>query len=265
MTSGPQKKINIVLVRTTYAGNIGSSLRALANMGGHRLILVDPQCRFDDEVSRQNAAGAQEWFQKIVEYPNWEEFFKAEPFGIRIALSRRSGKNRPSDQLDHVIKKIQSDAPPEFTQQDIYLLFGPEASGLSSEDTGFCHELACLPVFGSFKSLNLAQAVMLGLFITQQTILNSQNHTEVLAPQSESLTEVQSSQNARQFFPDESIKKWLVAMGFSLEKRKRSAYLTLRRLLLQNWPTEQELLVLQAILEQNIRKLEAKHKKSDPK
>ena len=55
--------------------------------------------------------------------------------------------------------------------------------------------------------------------------------------------------------PRDLIKEWLTAMGFSLSARKASAYTTLNRVLLKNAPTQNEVMVLEAILQQNIRKL----------
>ena len=44
-------------------------------------------------------------------------------------------------------------------------------------------------------------------------------------------------------------------MGFNIQARRASAYLTLRRLLLFNRPTQHETQVLEAILQQNLRRL----------
>ena len=52
------KKIDVVLVRTEYASNVGATARAMANMGADRLILIDPQCDVDLKA-REAAAGAQ--------------------------------------------------------------------------------------------------------------------------------------------------------------------------------------------------------------
>jgi tRNA C32,U32 (ribose-2'-O)-methylase TrmJ len=48
-------------------------------------------------------------------------------------------------------------------------------------------------------------------------------------------------------------------MGFDIKARKASAYLTLKRLFLQKFPTQHEMQVLDAILQQNIRKLKDKN------
>src|SRR5690606_12694282 len=57
------------------------------------------------------------------------------------------------------------------------------------------------------------------------------------------------------YFPDQLIKDWLTEMGFDISARKSSAYITLKRLFLVNRPTKHEIQVIEAVLEQNLRKL----------
>lgn len=232
----------VILVRPTFPGNIGAAVRALANMGGDGLVLIDPQCEVNEEA-HLFAAGAQAWFRKIRTYPDWNSFYRAEGEGFRVALTRRAGKRRKLKTLPVTVEELISQAPPESAGLPLYLIFGPEAHGLSADDMAWAHRSASLPIPGTFKSMNLAQAVMLGLYLTQDALGSSKVSPSNERPKSK-------------FFPDESIRRWLTSMGFSLRKRRMSAYLTLRRLLLQNWPSEKELHVLEAILQQNIRKLE---------
>jgi TrmH family RNA methyltransferase len=234
--------IYVVLVRTSFPGNIGSAARALANMGGDGLILVDPQCQVNEEAHLM-AAGAQDWLAKIRSYQTWKDFYEAEGEGYRIALTRRAGKRRKLKTLSVTVRELKEQAPSAEAGRPLYLIFGPEAHGLSADDMAWAHRSASLPIPGEFKSMNLAQAVMLGLFLTQDALGATKAPAE-------------KEKLKSKYFPDESIRRWLTAMGFSLQKRRMSAYLTLRRLLLQNWPSERELHVLEAILQQNIRKLE---------
>ncbi len=86
-------RLHAVLVRTEFPANIGAALRALLNMGGDRLILVDPKCEIDDET-KALAAGAAIHLDKIVRYPNWTDFYAREGEGLRIGLTRRGGRAR---------------------------------------------------------------------------------------------------------------------------------------------------------------------------
>lgn len=255
--------IFVVLVRTLYPSNIGSAARAVANMGAKQLILIDPQCEVNSK-SKQNAAGSQEPLEQRRQYASWEEFYASEGKGYRIALTRRQGKNRKVLSLKKVLEEIFSDNNDStLTNQDshleplpLYLFFGPEDDGLSAQDMSLVNVRAYLPTFGPFASLNLSQAVLLSLYIVQDYrathahLLNLEPEPEIV-----SLKNSTTSSPAPLYFPDQSIRDWLEAMGFDITARKASAYLTLKRLLLQNWPSDTELQVLDAILQQNIRKL----------
>lgn len=231
--------LHAVLVRTETSGNIGTSARAVANMGDGRLILIDPRCEIDQEAHRM-AAGAQAVLEKAVIYPSWEAFYAREGDGLRIAFSRREGRKRKVFSFEEILPQVEP-------SQSLYLIFGPEKDGLDAPDLAYVNFTCHLPVFGEFSSLNLGQAVLLALFMVRQKFppVTMPPQTTGVAPEA-----------VRPFyFPDRLIKQWLEAMGFNVNARKASAYLTLRRLFLQNRPTRHEYQVLEAILNQNIRKL----------
>jgi tRNA/rRNA methyltransferase len=234
-------KIHVVLVRTEHSSNIGSTARAMANMGAERLILIDPKCTVDASA-RQMAAGAQEPLSNCVRYESWSDFFSHEGDGLRIALTRRSGRKRKVESL----KVFLSELPPQPADH-LYLIFGPEADGLDSDDLAFANACCHLPVYGEFASFNLAQAVLLALFMVRHQFPPDVRITQTTG---ESEPPVQPF-----YYPDELIKQWIEAMGFDVGARRASAYLTLRRLFIQNRPSAHELRVLEAILQQNIRKL----------
>lgn len=233
--------IHVVLVRTETSGNIGSTVRAMANMGCDRLILIDPRCAVDQEA-RMMAAGAQELLDRAVIYPSWDAFYATEGDGLRVAFTRRGGRKRKVDPFIEI-------AAQHGQEENVYLIFGPEKDGLDSPDLAFVNFTCHLPVYGEMGSLNLAQAVLLALYVIRQhnpgAKMPAQTKSENAAP-------VQPF-----YFPDQLIKRWLEAMGFDVQARRASAYLTLRRLFLQNRPTQHEIQVLEAILNQNIRKLES--------
>lgn len=233
-------KLHVVLVRSEYAANVGSAARAMANMGADRLILIDPRCELGDRA-REMAAGAQESLRNAVTYPNWEEFYKNEGDGIRLALTRRTGRQRKVFALKEKLEEFES------VPENLYLIFGPEADGLDAGDLAYVNFCVHLPVFGEFGSMNLAQAVLLALYVVR----------DKFPPAKAPLQTKGESPVAKQafYFPDQLIKDWLTAMGFNVNSRKASAYLTLRKLFLQNLPTKHEYQVLEAILQQNIRKL----------
>jgi len=236
----------VVLVRAEYSRNLGACARAAANMGVHRLILIDPQCEID-EPAREAAAGAQEFLKSLTSYRSWREFYESEGEGFRLALTRRPGKRRKIQSL----KDALSDMPIPRSDHDfnVYLIFGPEADGLNADDLAWTNRSCYLPTYGDFKSLNLAQAVLLACYIFQERYQSEFGPTE-------NLQQASCTRKRPVFFPESTIKNWITAMGFDIQKRKSSAFVTLRRLLLHNWPTNQELHVLESVFQQSIRKMQ---------
>ena len=235
--------LHIVLVRTENPSNVGAAMRAMANMGGQRLILVDPKCELDSKA-RQMAAGAASRLAEVVRYNSWQDFYATEQDGIRIALTRRGGRKRKLFPLKQKVCDLREHSP-----QNMYLIFGPEADGLDNSDMALVNFSCHLPVHGDFASLNLAQAVLLSAYIVREEF-----PADHVAPQITNTPTIQPF-----YFPDKLIKDWLIAMGFDIQARRSSAYLTLRRLFMQNLPTQHELQVLEAILQQNVRKLQEPH------
>lgn len=235
--------IDVVLVRTEYASNIGATARAMGNLGAERLILIDPQCKVNVKA-RQAAAGAQKQLENRVIYKSWQEFYDHEPEGFRLALTRRGGRKRRVLPLATALGEIKRS---RNKNKRLYLILGPEADGLNAEDLSFVHEAVHLPVFGGFASYNLAQAALIALYITREIFPVKAIPKQITGEEDEAAQAF--------YFPDQSIRDWLTAMGFNVKARKSSAYLTLKRLFLQKLPTRHEMQVLEAILQQNIRKL----------
>lgn len=233
--------IHVVLHQTLYPGNIGSSARAMGNMGVRRLILVDPRCEVDSKAKR-SAVGCQEILENRTVYRSWDEFYAREGEGLRIGFTARSGKLRPAEKAEELFAELAGDG--KKTAPNIYLIFGREDSGLSGEDVEFFHHTCTLETFGSYTSLNLAQAVLLGLYVAQKHLMRDRfpktNQDLPLRPM---------------FHPSAAIKEWLEALGFDLSARRINAYKVLNQLILRNRPNKKELRILEVVLKQNIRKL----------
>lgn len=233
-----ESKFNVVLVNTKYSTNIGSSARALANMGGGRLILLDPKTSLNSKA-KQGAAGAQDQLKNRKIYDSWEEFLKNEPFGPMIALSKRRGQSRPSMPLKELLQNSIGHND-ESRQSPIFFVFGPEDNGLSSEDISHCHQTAYLPEYGEFNSFNLSQAVLLTLFIANETLLNTSSTDSSSLPTN---------------FPDKALKEWLKTLGFDLSSPKINAFNTIKSMIQRSIPTEKELSNFESAIQQTIRKL----------
>lgn len=244
-------ELRVVLVRPIYERNVGATSRAMSNMGVEKLILIAPQCEIGFDA-QQTAATGQGGLQKRVTYASWKEFLANEPDSIRISFTSRDGKGRQVRDIDDVLEDIKTKSP-QFRHESetpfpVHLIFGPEDWGLSAEDLEMGHFAASIPTFGENWSLNLAQATLLGMFSVrkawggERTVLDGGKDRR--APE-----------GVEGINPDETLKTWLQEVGFDLSKKKINVYTVLRRMLMQNTPTRKELVILETVLQQNIRKM----------
>ncbi|WP_253720763.1 RNA methyltransferase [Bdellovibrio bacteriovorus] len=245
-------EVRIVLVRTIYERNIGSTSRAMSNMGFDKLVLVAPACEITYEA-QQAAATGQTGLQNRTTYASWDEFFAKEPESIKICFTARDGKGRQVRDIDEVLTDIADHAPQFQVQSEepyvIHLIFGPEDWGLAAEDLEHANFCACLPTFGENWSLNLAQATLLGMFSLRK--MWGGQRTKLDGGKSR-----RAPQGIEGINPEETLHTWLQEMGFDLTRqRKINVFTVLRRMLLQNTPTKKELVVLETVLQQSIRKL----------
>ncbi len=245
-------EVRIVLVRTIYERNVGATSRAMSNMGFEKLILVDPKCELTYEA-QQAAATGQIGLQNRMTYESWDEFLAKEPESIKICFTARDGRGRQVRDIDDVLQDIREKSPQFQVTSDIpyvvHLVFGPEDWGLGAEDLEMANFCASLPTWGENWSLNLAQATLLAMFSLRKAW--GGNRTKLEGADEDR----RATQGVEGINPDQTLKKWLLEMGFDLSKKRINAYTVLRRMLMQNTPTRKELVILETVLQQSIRKL----------
>lgn len=243
--------LRIVLTRSIYERNVGATARAMANMGYSKLILVDPKCEFTIEAHRAAANGQAPLENKII-YASWDEFYAQEPRGIQIATTARDGKGRQVEDLETTLQQLK-DNHPEIKKESatplvIHLVFGPEDWGLSATDIQYANHCCSIPTYGENTSLNLAQATLLAQFIFRSVFGGDRSKLE-------GQQKAKALQKKPMIFPDETLKNWLLEMNIDLTKRKTNIFTVLRRMLLQNAPSEKEFRMLEIVLQQSIRKM----------
>jgi tRNA/rRNA methyltransferase len=245
-------ELRVVLASPIYERNVGATSRAMSNMGFEKLILVSPQCEITFEA-QQAAATGQTALQKRTVYSSWAEFEKYEPDSIRIAFTTKDGKARQVRDLKPTLDWILNNSP-QFSHENkssipiLHFVFGREDWGLSSEDIENCNYACCLPTFGENPSLNLAQAVLIGLFILR-------DHWGGYRTPLENKGAIRSLSQTNREFPDSVLQEWLEVLGFDLDRGKVNAFAVLKRILLQNTPDTKEVKILEAVVQQTIRKL----------
>jgi tRNA/rRNA methyltransferase len=244
--------LRVVLVRSIYERNIGATSRAMANMGFNQLILIDPKCEFTIEANKAAANGQAPFENKII-YKSWDDFFAQEPRGLFIATTARDGRGRQVQDLETTLNQIKTDHRELNLNSEsafpIHLVFGPEDWGLSADDIQYAHACCSIPTYSENSSLNLAQAVLLALFIFRSVFGGERTQLEgYQKPKA-------IQKKPEDIFPDQTLRLWLVEMGFNLDKKKMNVFTVLKRMLLQNAPSTKEFKILEIVLQQSLRKL----------
>jgi len=266
-------EIHIVLVKTIYPLNIGSVSRAMSNMGAKQLHLIQPQCSLTYEA-QQMAANGQEGLTHRMEYSTWDEFFQKNPDGLRIALTARDGRARKLNDLKQGLQSLtELTSVRRANLNKLYLIFGPEDCGLSGAEIDQAHFACSIPTYGPNWSLNLAQAVLLSLFIVrdqwggERTQLDGQRTQkqdpglieETSLHDDQTLTQkpftLTTTSQAKNVLPETILYEWIQTLGFDLSKRRINAFTVMKRILLHNVPTSKELRIFEVVLQQTIRKL----------
>lgn len=152
----PLENINIVLVRTFHPGNIGSSARAMKNMGLNELKLVAPK-DFPNPTANQMAAGAED----LIESADIADSIESAvgPCTIVAATTARvRGYDLPEIDPEQCAQMVYQNA---LAGNQSAILFGPERMGLHNDDLKQATHRLTVPANPDYPSLNLAAAVQL--------------------------------------------------------------------------------------------------------
>lgn len=146
--------VYFVLVEPKESGNIGSSARAIKNMGFTRLVLINPP-QLKDEAYWM-AWASKDILEKAEVYNELDSALKDK--AIVVGTTRRRGSKRGAIvDVREGVKKIY-----EVAQENkVAVLFGREDKGLFNEEVEKCGYLITIPTSQLQPSLNLAQAVLI--------------------------------------------------------------------------------------------------------
>jgi len=147
--------IRIVLVNPIYGGNIGSTCRAMANMGISDLVLVQP-LNLNLEEARKMACHAVSILESRTECSTLSEAIAN--CGAVMGTTARDGLYR---QHAKTPREWASKAIEVAKTGKVAIVFGREDNGLSNEDLALCTQIIQIPTTLDFKSLNISQAVLI--------------------------------------------------------------------------------------------------------
>jgi len=144
----------IVLVRPQLGENIGKAARAMLNFGLTEMRLVAPRDGWPNPSVGPAAAGADEVLEKAQVFETLADAV-ADCAHVYATTVRKRGMTKP------VVTPEQAAREMHTLQGRSALVFGPERSGLETEDVALARTILTVPVNPDFGSLNLAQAVIL--------------------------------------------------------------------------------------------------------
>ena len=156
----------VVLHRPRHPGNVGAVARALANFNCQGLRLVDPQCVLDGEARARAKHGR----ELLMAAPIHADLSEAVADGGWVVATSGIAGSAALGYLRHPL------APWEFTEAlltrgqrnrpggPVLLLFGPEDSGLNSDELALAEAVVTIPTNPAYPVLNLSQAVVVMLY-----------------------------------------------------------------------------------------------------
>ena len=151
--------ICVVLVEPKNAGNIGSVVRAMKNMGVSRLRLVNP-VEYRD-VTEQKKMGYRA--QEITEAS--EEFDTLADALADISLAFLATSKKGKWKKDFIFPEKAADIIAERPRDEkIAIIFGREDSGVTIDESQGANYCIVVPTAVTYPSLNLSQAVLLVLY-----------------------------------------------------------------------------------------------------
>lgn len=158
-TGGPA----IVLVRPQLGENIGKAARAMLNFGLTDLRLVAPRDGWPNPAAGPAAAGADAVLAGAAVFDSVAEAV-ADRSHVFATTVRRRGVTKPVLTPAEAAKGISG------ASGSSAILFGPERSGLETDDVALARAIITVPINPEFGSLNLAQAVILCAYEWSKTV-----------------------------------------------------------------------------------------------
>jgi len=144
----------IVLVRPQLGQNIGKAARAMLNFGLTELRLVAPRDGWPNPDAGPAASGADIVLEQAKVFETAEEAI-ADCSTVFASTVRRRDLVMPVVGPQEMASRITS------SDGRSAILFGPERSGLETEEVALANAIVTVPINPGFASLNLAQAVIL--------------------------------------------------------------------------------------------------------
>jgi len=242
---GRVENVRVVLVGVQESGNVGMAARAMKNFGLRELYLVAPEADPLAEEARKFAVGAKDVLESARTVDTLDEALADVHFVAATTARARYGYPGKLFTAREAAPVLRGRAE---AGERVALVFGRERSGLTNEELDRAHYVIRIPTAPDFKSLNLAQAV---LILAYELFLAKPQATE--QPRPAAVGELEG------FFDD--LAEHLIEIGFSDEKRLPHAMRRFRRIFHKAELTPGELAMLRGLLRQGRWAIERERKR----
>jgi TrmH family RNA methyltransferase len=235
--------IRVVLYEPQDPVNIAATVRAMKNMGCSNLVLVR-SVEYDPWKLEGIAHDTNDIIEKIRKCDTIDEALDG---CVRVAgfTARRRAAKR-----DVVTPRAAAAELLNYAQSgDVAILFGREDKGLPNEILDRAHIVVTIPTT-NHASLNLAQAVLLGLY---ELHLTAADATRTLAPPRKDAPPA-TTQEYEQLFTD--TERALQAIDFFKTRFHEHIMRSMRTLFYRAAPDSRELALLRAVFIEVIRTIE---------
>ena len=175
MSDRPDRRPVIVLVRPQLGENIGKAARAMLNFGLDELRLVEPRDGWPNPSAGPAAAGADQVLEQA-------RVFDSLAAAVSDCAHVYATTVRKREVTKPVVTPAQAAAEIHAAPGRSALVFGPERSGLETEDVALARAILTVPINPEFASLNLAQAVILCAYEWSKSVAMTQPTVADLLP-----------------------------------------------------------------------------------
>jgi TrmH family RNA methyltransferase len=235
MSNSVLDSIVVVLFEPQDPVNIAATVRAMKNMGAHRLRLVRP---VEYEVVRLEgiAHGTMDVIEQIEHFDTFDDAVADCVRTVGFTARRRAAKLRLIDP-----KAAATELLDAATDGPVAIVFGREDSGLPNDVLDRVHATATIPTT-NHSSLNLAQAALIALY---ELHLAAADATRTMAPPRKDAPPATNDQ-FELFFGD--AERSLAAIEFFKTRFPEHIMRTVRSLTFRAAPNARELSLMRAMV-----------------
>lgn len=180
-----RKNVHIVLSRPEQGGNVGSTCRAIANMGIESPLRIVGDRSILNAEAEKMAKHATDKLESIRFFPTLQAALETpgnKPKLSLAATARIGSPHRPHplwvrEAVEKATERLVSGAV-----SDIFFVFGPESSGLTNEEVALCDWVVTIPSLAKYRSLNLSQAVLVFAYEANANLIEKMRRFESEKP-----------------------------------------------------------------------------------